>query len=397
VQTLASPNPQGPLIVSNERELRDFSTMLARVRQRFERVALAHEWLTIPGGSEKVVLALLDLFPHAAVFTSVYDPTPWPRAITSRTVVASFLDHVPRAHTVYPKLLPLMDRAFRSFDLGDYDLVLSSNHACAKNVRKPDGVPHICYCHTPMRYAWDPAFFDLEDLDPVARLAYTWLAPRLRRRDRAAAQAPNGPDVVIANSSSVAERVRRCWGREAEVIHPPVDIARFAPVAHEPEDYYLYLGRLVPYKRADLAVAACAVLDRPLKVIGSGRALRAVCAAAGPRTQFLGQVPDDELPALLGGARALLFPGEEDFGIVPVEAQAAGLPVIAYGAGGVRDTVVDGVTGVLFAEPTVGGLCSAIRRFDDLHFRDSDLRAQAALFAPERFAAQFARVLDRLP
>ena len=276
------------------------------------------------------MLALLDLFPQADMFTSVYDPTPWPQAITGQTVSTSFLDRVPRARTIYPKLLPLMDRAFRSFDLRPYDLVLSSNHACAKNVRKPPGVPHVCYCHTPMRYAWDPAFFDLEDLGLGARLAFRRVAPRLRRCDRAAAQASCGPDVVIANSNFVAERIERCWGREAEVIHPPVDVARFTGVAHEPQDYYLYVGRLVPYKRADLAVSACAALERPLKVIGTGRAFEAVRAVAGPHTQFLGQVSDDELPELLAGARALLFPGEEDFGIVPVEAQAAGLPVIAY-------------------------------------------------------------------
>jgi glycosyltransferase involved in cell wall biosynthesis len=368
----------------------------ATLRDRFPRVALVHEWLTVPGGSEKVLLALLDLFPYATLFTSVYDPAPWPVAITGRPVVTSFLNRLPRAKTLYPKLLPLMDQAFRSFDLRSFDLVISSNHACAKNVRTPATLPHVCYCHTPMRYAWDPAFLDGERLGFGARLVFKAWAPRLRRRDRAAAQAPDGPDVVIANSSFVADRIRRYWGRESLVIHPPVDVTRFAAVLRRPGDYYLYLGRLVPYKRADLAAAACAALDRPLKVVGAGRAAEAVRAAAGPQTEFLGQVSNDELPALLAGARALLFPGEEDFGIVPVEAQAAGVPVIAYGFGGVRDSVVDGVTGVLFDEPTVASLCAAIERFEAIELRESDLREQAARFAPDRFTSEFARVIETL-
>ena len=369
---------------------------IADLRRRFPRVAVVHEWLTIPGGSEKVVLAMLDVLPHAELFTSVYDPSPWPPAITGRTVNTSFLNRIPRARRLYPKLLPLMDRAFRSFDLRSFDLVISSNHACAKNIRKPPGIHHVCYCHTPMRYAWDPAFLDGEDLGPASRLIFRSLAPNLRRRDRAAAQTPDGPDVILANSTFVARRVWRHWERDAQVIHPPVEVQRFARISRNPEDYYLFLGRLVPYKRAALAVAACAELNRPLKVVGSGRAMEAVRAAAGPRTEFLGQVSDDELPKLLAGARALLFPGEEDFGMVPVEAQAAGLPVIAYGSGGVRDSVVDGVTGVLFEDQTVASLCDAIERFDHVRLRDSDLREQAARFAPGHFADRFAAVLERL-
>lgn len=372
------------------------SGLAGRLQERFSRVALVHEWLTIPGGSEKVVLALLELFPRAALFTTVFDPEPWPSTITDRSVTSSFLNRLPAARRMYPILLPLMDRAMRSFDLRDFDLVISSNHACAKNVRKPAGVPHVCYCHTPMRYAWEPGYLQGERLGFAGSVVFKALAPQLRRRDWAAAQAGRGPDVVIANSTFVAQRIQRFWGREALVIHPPVDVRRFARVVHEPRDYYLFLGRLVPYKRAELAVAACRNLNRPLKVVGSGRAMRSLKAAAGPRTEFLGHVPDDELPELLSGARALLFPGEEDFGIVPVEAQAAGLPVIAYGSGGVRDSVLDGVTGVLFEQPTVAGVCQAIEHFDGMSLKDRDLREQAARFAPENFARQFAAVLDHL-
>ena len=351
-------------------------------RARFPRVAISHEWLTIPGGSEQVVMAMLDVFPQAELFTTVYDPAPWPQAITSRPVHASFLDRIPGAARHYPKLLPLMDAAFRRFDLSGFDLVLSSNHACAKNVHVPAGVPHVCYCHTPMRYAWDPAFLAGEDLGHVCRLGARALLPWLRRRDLAASR---GPSRFLANSTFVAERIRRFYGRDADVLHPPVDVDPLLGLERRDGGYYLFLSRLVPYKRADLAVAACARLGRPLKVVGGGRAEAAVRAQAGPGTEFLGRVGDAELPGLLAGARALLFPGEEDFGIVPVEAQAAGVPVIAYGRGGVRDTVVDGETGVLFGEQTVEGLCAAIERFETREWPDGPLRENARRFRPEVF------------
>jgi len=351
-------------------------------RARFPRVAISHEWLTIPGGSEQVVMAMLDVFPQAELFTTVYDPAPWPEAITSRPVHASFLDRIPGAARHYPKLLPLMDAAFRRFDLSGFDLVLSSNHACAKNLRVPPGVPHVCYCHTPMRYAWDPAFLAGEDLGRVGRLGARALLPWLRRRDLAASR---GPSRFLANSTFVAERIRRFYGRDADVLHPPVDVDPLLGLERRDGGYYLFLSRLVPYKRADLAVAACARLGRPLKVVGGGRAEAAVRAQAGPGTEFLGRVGGAELPGLLAGARALLFPGEEDFGIVPVEAQAAGVPVIAYGRGGVRDTVVDGETGVLFGEQTVEALCAAIERFETREWPAGPLRDNARRFRPEAF------------
>jgi len=359
-------------------------------RARFPRVAISHEWLTIPGGSEQVVMAMLDVFPQAELFTTVYDPAPWPEAITSRPVHASFLDRIPGAARHYPKLLPLMDAAFRRFDLSGFDLVLSSNHACAKNLRVPAGVPHVCYCHTPMRYAWDPAFLAGEDLGRVGRLGARALLPWLRRRDLAASR---GPSRFLANSTFVAERIRRFYGRDADVLHPPVDVDPLLGLERRDGGYYLFLSRLVPYKRADLAVAACARLGRPLKVVGGGRAEAAVRAQAGPGTEFLGRVGDAELPGLLAGARALLFPGEEDFGIVPVEAQAAGVPVIAYGRGGVRDTVVDGETGVLFGEQTVEALCAAIERFETREWPDGPLRENARRFRPEVFRRGLAQVV----
>jgi len=363
---------------------------IAAVRDRFPRVAITHEWLTVPGGSEQVVMAMLDVFPQAELFTSVYDPEPWPPQITGRPVHASFLNRIPGAARNYPKLLPLMNAAFRSFDLRGFDLVLSSNHACAKNVRTP--ALHVCYCHTPMRYAWDPAFLEGEELGRAGRLAARALLPWLRRRDRAAAA---GPDLFLANSSEVKARIRRFYGRDSRVLHPPVAVEPLLGTPRTDGGYYLFLSRIVPYKRADLAVQACARLGRDLKLAGEGRALERVRAQAGPGAEFLGHVPAAELPALIAGARALLFPGEEDFGIVPVEAQAAGVPVIAYGRGGARDTVVDGVTGVLFEPQTVDALAAAIERFEQIAWSEEGIRDNARHFSRARFVDGLARaVLD---
>jgi glycosyltransferase involved in cell wall biosynthesis len=365
---------------------------LEELRARFPRVAVAHDWLTIPGGSEQVLLELLEMFPQAELFTSVYDPAPWPPAITERVVHSSFLNRIPGAVRHYPKLLPLMNRAFRSFDLEGFDLVLSSSHACAKNVRVAPGALHVCYCHTPMRYAWEEGFLEGEEVGRGMRLALPPLLAWLRHVDRAGAA---GPDVIVANSQHVAERVQRYYGRAAEIVNPPVDVDHFLELEREPADYYFVFGRVVPYKRADLAVAACARLGRRLLVAGDGRALQAVREQAPDAgVEFLGKVSAGERDRLLAGARALLFPGEEDFGIVPVEAQAAGLPVIAYGVGGAAETVVDGRTGVLFGEQSAAALAAAIERFEGLALEDGAVRENARRFGRGRFRAEMARVIE---
>jgi glycosyltransferase involved in cell wall biosynthesis len=368
------------------------ASALDALRDRFARVAVVHDWLTVPGGSEQVVLELLEMFPQAELFTSVYDPSPWPPQITERSVHSSFLNRIPGAARHYPKLLPLMNRAFRSFDLSGFDLVLSSSHACAKNVRTPAGTLHVCYCHTPMRYAWEESFMEGEDLGRATRLLLPPLLAWLRRQDLAGAA---GPDVFVANSRHVAKRIERCYGRSAEIVHPPVDVDHFLGLPHEPRDFYLTFGRLVPYKRVDLAVEACARLGRRLEVAGDGRALDAVSAAAGEGTRLLGKVSEAERDRLLGGARALLFPGEEDFGIVPVEAQAAGVPVIAYGIGGAAESVLDGRTGVLFAEQTADALAVAIERFEGLSLDVESVRENARRFGRERFRAEMTAVIER--
>jgi glycosyltransferase involved in cell wall biosynthesis len=338
----------------------------------------------------------LDLLPHAELFTSVYDPAPWPSTITARAVHTTALNRLPGATRHYPKLLPLMDSAFRRFDLSGFDLVISSNHACAKNVRIPPGAVHICYCHTPMRYAWDPSFLEGEQLGIVGRLAFHALLPRLRRAD---VRGANGVQAFVANSTVVADRIAKFYGRDAQVIPPPVEVQRFLDRPRKPDRDapYLVFGRVVPYKRVDLAVMACERLGRELIVAGEGRDLERVRSLAGPHTTFIGRVPEDRLAELLTSSRALLLPGEEDFGIVPVEAQAAGLAVIGNALGGVRDSVIDGVTGVLYDTPTVTGLCGAIERFETLSLAEDALRENARRFAPDRFTAAMAALLMDLP
>jgi len=365
--------------------------LLEELRARFPRVAIVHEWLTIPGGSEDVVLELLKMFPGAELFTTIYDPAPWPELIKERPVHASFLNRIPGATRHYPKLLPLMNRAFRSFDLSGFDLVLSSNHACAKNVRTPPGTLHVCYCHTPMRYAWEEGFLEGE-VGGVTRRLLPPLLSRLRRQDL---QGAKGPDVFVANSRHVAARIRRYYGRSAEVVHPPVDVAHYLGLERSPRDFYLVFGRVVPYKRVDLAVAACRRVGRALEVAGGGRALEAVRLGAEGDVEFLGRVSEDERDHLLSCARALLFPGEEDFGIVPVEAQAAGVPVIAYGVGGAVESVLDGRTGVLFDEQSAAGLAAAIERFEGMALDEGEVRENAKRFGRERFHSEMADVIER--
>ncbi|HEX3277684.1 MAG TPA: glycosyltransferase [Thermoleophilaceae bacterium] len=358
------------------------------LRGSFRRSAIVHDWLTIPGGSEKVLFELLELLPDAELFTAVYDRSRWP-TLHDRDVNVSFIDRLPAAHRHYPKLLPLMNMAFESFDLSGFDLVVSSSHSCAKNVLTGSETLHLCYCHTPMRHAWEPRHLNGE-LGPGSSMAARMLLGRLRRNDLLGA---SRPDLFVANSNHVAARIRKHYRRDALVIPPPVNVERHLHRPRNEQDYYLVLGRVVPYKKVDLAVGACATLGRPVKVVGEGRGLEAARAAAGPDAEFLGYLPDEDVAELLSGARALLFPGEEDFGIVPVEAQAAGVPVIAYREGGIQDTVLEGETGVFHAEQTVTSVASAILQFESMQFDEYRIRANARRFGSARFRAEMTDVL----
>ena len=293
-----------------------------------------------------------------------------------------------------------MPLALEQLDLRGYDLVVSSESGPAKGVIVRADVPHICYCHSPMRYLWDFYQDYLESAGPATRLLMRPLFHRLRLWDYASAQRV---DHILANSSTVARRVRRWWGREAAVVHPPVAVERFAapdmsllhslPGSPEP-GYYLCFGELVGYKRVDLAVQACARTGRRLLVAGDGAERKRLEALGGPSVHFLGRVPDAALPALYAGCRGFLFPGEEDFGITPVEAMAAGRPVIAYGRGGVLDSVVEGETGIFFREQTVEALIEALDVFEQRTFSRQAAVARAERFSEAVFRRSFLREVE---
>jgi glycosyltransferase involved in cell wall biosynthesis len=326
------------------------------------RVAVIHYWLVGMRGGERVLEQICRLFPQADIYTHVCIPENISPALRRHRIRETFIGRLPGARKHYQKYLALMPRALEALDLSGYDLVISSESGPAKGVIPPPDTPHVCYCHSPMRYIWDQYHAYMAGLNRPMRLAFGALAPRLRTWDVISA---NRVDHFVANSGFVAKRIARCWRREAEVVHPPVDLEAYGPgPAPGPDAPYLFLSELVPYKRPDLALEAARQLGRRLQVVGQGPELERLRRAAPDGVAFLGRVPDAEMASLYRGCRALLFPGVEDFGIVPLEAMACGRPVIALGRGGALDTVRDGETGLLFAEQTADGLARALERFE---------------------------------
>ena len=361
------------------------------------RVAIVHDWLTGMRGGERVLEAMLELYPDADIFTLVHAPGSVSQRIEANRIRTSFLQRLPGALTHWRHYLPLFPLAVERLDVSAYDLVLSSSHCAAKAVRPGNGATHVSYCHTPMRYVWDQYEAYFARATPAVRLAMRLMAPRLRRWDRRTA---DRVDAFVANSHNVAERVRRTYRRDAAVVYPPVDVSRFAP-APVREDFYLLVSALVPYKRVDLAVSAFAQDGRRLVVVGDGPEYARLRRGAPGNVTFTGFVPDEEVASLLGRCRAFIQPGEEDFGIAVVEAQAAGAPVIAYGAGGALETVVSaasangtGPTGVLFQPQTPDGLVRALEQFEAMEFDANNLMKHAHGFSPERFRADFAAAVE---
>ena len=342
-------------------------------------------------GGERVLEALCGIFPDADIFTLVLDPAAISPRIARHRIHTSFLQGIGgRRH--YRKLLPLMPMALEAFDLGAYDLVVSSEAGPAKGViPRPDAV-HVCYCHSPMRYIWD--------LEPQYRREAGWLGrqamriwgPRLRQWDVTTAARV---DHFVANSRFVARRIEKYYRREASVIHPPVDLGRFG-IAGEVGDAYLCAGQITPYKKVEVAVEAFSRNGRPLVVVGEG-AGAGLRAAAGPNVRFLGAVDDRTMAAWFGRCRALVHPGVEDFGIVPLEAMASGRPVIAYRRGGATETVVDGVTGIFFDEQTPEALTEAVERFEaaERSFDPTVIRTHSERFGGERFVEELRRFVGR--
>jgi len=359
------------------------------------KVALVHDWLTGLRGGERVLEQLCLLYPEADIFTLLHVEGSCGEIIERHRIVTSFLDRLPRRG--YRHYLPLYPLAIESFDLSAYDLVISTSHAVAKGARPGPRAVHVAYIHTPMRYVWDQfdAYFGKGRAGLLTRVAARAVAPVLRSWD---VRSTSRAQTLIANSRFVAGRIRRFWGREADaVIYPPVDTSRFVPAAEGPaaEGYALIVSALVPYKRVELAVRAFSRLKRPLWIAGDGPQRRRLQAAAGPSVRFLGALAPDALPRLYAGARFFVLPGEEDFGIAPVEAQAAGRPVLALGRGGALETVIEGETGAFFAEPAVPSLIEGIAAIDRLHPDPVRIRENALRFDVARFGPEIRRAIER--
>jgi glycosyltransferase involved in cell wall biosynthesis len=369
------------------------------------RVAIVHYWFVKFRGGERVVEALAEMFPQADLFTLVLDPDALSPSLRRRNFTTSFLQNIPGIKRHYKKLLPLFPLALEQFNLGDYDLVISSESGAAKGVLTGPHTCHICYCHTPMRYIWDMyhPYRAKPGMGGVARLVFSLSAHYMRLWDYAAAARV---DYFVANSWNVAGRIGKHYRRKATVINPPVDVCA-GYISPEVDDYYLTVGQLVDYKRVDLAIEACNRLGRPLRVIGEGEEFERLRTLAGPTVKFLGHLPDQELRENYARCRALLFPGEEDFGIVPVEAQSFGRPVIAFGRGGALETVVGGFatvprapessTGVFFAEQSADSLADAILFFEsnESRFSPAFIRRHAERFNVSRFKNELATFISR--
>jgi glycosyltransferase involved in cell wall biosynthesis len=356
------------------------------------RVAIIHYWLVGMRGGEKVLEALGRLYPEADIFTHVVVPEILSEGLRRHTIRTSFIAKLPRAPRMYKSYLPLMPLALEQLDLSGYDLIISSESGPAKGIIPPEGSVHICYCHSPMRYIWNMYHEYRRGAGRVARLAMPLMTHYLRTWDASSAARV---DRFVANSGTVAARIRRYYRRDAQVVFPPVDVDAFAPVApEEVGDYYLMVGELVRYKRPDIAVRAFNATKRRLVVIGGGEMLTELRALAGPTVEILGAQPFSQLQHHYARARGLIFPGEEDFGIVPVEAMASGRPVVAYGRGGATETVVDGRTGVFFDEQTEDALIDAIARLERLSLDPADIVAHAHQFNTARFERQMRAVID---
>ncbi len=356
------------------------------------KLALVHDYLKQDGGAEKVLSVLQDIWPEAPTYALFFDPERLPQ-FRGKDIRTSFLQRAPLIQSKFQWYLTLMPTATEHYDLSAYDMVVSSTSAFAKGVITRPGAVHVCYCHTPTRFLWTDTLSYVEELR-VPRAVKMLLLPflsLLRVWDRMAA---DRVDLFVANSRTVRDRIQKYYGRDSVVIHPPVDVERFF-VSQKPKDYFLAGGRLVAYKRFDLIVDACNKTGFKLKIFGTGPVEAELKKMAKPNVEFLGRVPDAELPELYANAKAFIHPQEEDFGITPVESMAAGRPVIAYKKGGAIETVVDGVTGELFEEQSWEELADHLIRFDDKKYDPAAIRKHAEQFGTERFAREMKEFVEK--
>ena len=358
------------------------------------KVALVHDWLTGMRGGERVLEAVCGLYPDADIHTLFHWRGSVSPTIERHRIHTSFLQHLPMARTQYRRYLPLFPFAVERFDLDGCDLVISSSHCAAKAVVAPGRARHVCYCHSPMRYAWDQfdAYFGPARVGAIAsRWLYRPVLSRLARWDAATAGRVHR---FIANSGHVAARIQRYYNRHATIVYPPVDTVFFEPSSVPAESHFLIVSAFVPYKRLDIAIEACRRIGARLRMVGDGPDRERLERISGPDVTFLGQLTDEQVRDEYRLAQAVIMPGEEDFGIVPVEAQACGRPVVALARGGVLETVRDGETGVLFAEPTAESLGDALRRVGTMSFDSSRIRSSVERFSKDRHARAMKAVID---
>lgn len=361
------------------------------------RVAIIHYWLVGMRGGENVLESLCRMFPQADIYTHCLNREALSPLLQRHTIHTTFIDKLPCSKKLYQYYLPLMPLALEQLVLRDYDLVISSESGPAKGVIVPADIPHICYCHTPMRYLWDFSDEYVSTKKAVLRPLMRLLLHRLRTWDAVSA---NRVDRYVANSHCVAQRIARWWGRSASVVNPPVELPGDEVNINISREHapYAFFGQLVAYKRADLAIRACHMLGRELVIGGDGQErgrLEELARSLGAKVTFLGRLADNAAKwKLLSESRALLFPGEEDFGIVPLEALACGCPVIGYGRGGLLDSVRDGEDGVHFHERTPESLAEAIGKFESMHFEPQTLRARAELFSEDHFQKRMQAEID---
>lgn len=358
------------------------------------KTALVHDDLVQGGGAERVAAHFHRMFPDAPLYTSLYDRRTTLPDFDDADIRASFLQRTPFASRRLHKLaLPFFPAAFEQMDFAGNDLVLSSSSRFAKGVITGPETCHVCYCHTPARFAWRPQ--DYFSRSRSSRLLWPLMSGLLRRLRSWDLDSAVRVDYYIANSHNVARRIRKFYRRDSAVIHPPIETSRYSPVGpQDVSDYFLVVSRLVGYKRVDLAVQACSRLGLPLKVIGGGPEETALRRLAGPTVEFLGHLPDNEVAARYSSCRALIFAGEEDFGLTPLEAMASGRPVVAFGAGGALETVVDGRTGIFFGEQTVDSLADALTALESCSFVPEELRAHALRFDTQVFTEQIKRFIE---
>ncbi len=355
-------------------------------------VALVHDWLNQQGGAENVLLELHKMYPGAPTYTSFYDPKLVDEAFDQLDIRTTWMQRLPLWRNNHQALMPLYPFAFGTTKIKSSEVVVSNCSAFCKGIRIPKGALHICYCLTPTRFLWTPDNYLAGERAPAgARVILPSLLRLARRWDYRAAQRVSQ---FVAISNAVAERIQKFYGRSSIVVHPPVDTDRFAPTSSVGE-HFLIVSRLVPYKRIDLAVRTCTELGLPLRIVGTGRAEGNLRSLAGPTVTFVGRLPDHEVSDEMSRCRALLFPGEEDFGITPVEAQAAGRPVVAFAAGGALDTVIEGETGILFGEQTVASMGTALTRMQSARFSPERLLANAHRFSIEKFRHSFGVAVEK--